>query len=68
MGGGRVKRPTRYRANSSLMGNLFAKRVAAGTMIDRDEQKTRGTRKNPKHVSVPNGLAKFFKPTGGLES
>lgn len=60
-----MKRPTRYRANSSLMGKLFMKRLDRGTVIDRDEQKARGTRKNPKHLKVPEGLSKFFKPAGG---
>lgn len=59
-----MKAPTRYRANSSLMGKLFMKRLDSGTMIDRDEQKTRGSRKNPKHLAVPDSLAKFFKTVG----
>lgn len=62
-----MKKPTRYRANSSLMGKLFNARMESGTMIDRDEQKTRGTRKNPKHVEIPNALARFFRPVGGLQ-
>lgn len=60
-----MKRPTRYRANSSLMGKLFNSRMESGTMIDRDEQKTRGTRKNPKHLPLPMALAKFFTPIKG---
>ena len=52
----------RYRANSSLLGNLFAKRLNAGTMIDRGNQKKR---KNPKHVALPDTLAKFFKKYEG---
>lgn len=59
-----MKRPTRYKANSTRMGSQFDARMEQGTMIDRDEQKTRGTRKNPKHVEIPNALAKFFRPVG----
>ena len=65
---GVMKRPTRYRANSSLMGKLFMRRLDSGSMIDRDEQKTRGTRKNPKHLTVPESLARFFKPVGQEEA
>ena len=62
-----MKPPTRYRANNSLMGKLFLARLDRGTMIDRDEQKTRGTRKNPKHLAVPESLSRFFKPIGQQE-
>lgn len=54
---------TRYRANSTLLGNLFAKRLKAGTMIDRGKSTKR---KDPKIVKVPSALAKFFKPVGGM--
>ena len=58
----------RYRANSSLMGKLFNARMESGTMIDRDEQRTRGTHKNQKHVVVPDSLSRFFKPVGGCDA
>ena len=61
-------RPTRYRANSTRMGSQFDARMEQGTMIDRYEQQVRGTRKNPKHVGIPNALAKFFKPVGQEEA
>lgn len=62
-----MKRPTRHRANNSLMGKLFLQRLDSGTMIDRDEQKTRGSRKNPKHVQLPSSLAKFFTNIGARD-
>lgn len=57
----RMRKPTRQAANSTRMGNQFAKRLEEGLLINRDEQKARGTRKNPKHLVVPNALRKFFK-------
>lgn len=63
-GGEQVKQPTRYRANNSLIGKLFLQRLDNGTMIDRDEQKLRGTRKNPKHLKLPDELSRFFRKVG----
>lgn len=61
-----MKRPTRHRANSTRMGSQFAKRAEEGVLIDRADLRQREGSKNPKHLPVPEGLARFFKPVGEL--
>ena len=56
------KKLSKQKGNGGLMVRLFLERADSGTVIDRADQARKGTRKNAKHIQVPEGLAKFFKP------
>lgn len=48
------------------MGSRFAKRSEEGVLIDRADLRQRQGSKNPKHLPVPGGLARFFRKAGDV--
>lgn len=53
----------RRQSTATGLGSRFAKALAAGRIIDRNQkQPNTGPRKK---IAVPEGLAKFFTPLGG---